>query len=126
MKNEALRLFLLEFFLLLIFLPPFLLLPWGRVGLPAGPVVAVLGGIAVAVSLYALRAARRAERREDWRAAAMLFAVGPGLWVWAAGIAARLGDAALAGGALLAAGLVALLLLRFPKPPEEAPPASPR
>jgi len=126
MRGEAARLFWLEFFLLLIFLPPFLLLPWGRVGLPAGPLVAVLGVIATGVSLYALAAARRAEKREDWRAAAMLFAVGPGLWVWAAGIAARLGDLPLAGGALLAAFLVALGLLRFPEPPEEAPPAAPR
>ncbi len=125
MKNEAVRLFLLELLLLLIFLPPFLLLPWGRVGLPAGPVVAVLGVIATGVSLYAFRAAGRAERREDWRAAAMLFAVGPGLWVWAAGIAVRLGDPALAGGALLAAGLLSLGLFRFPQPPEEAPPAPP-
>jgi len=85
-----------------------------------------MGAIASGVSAYALFSARRAETREDWRAAAMLFAVGPGLWVWAAGIAARLGDLALAGVAVMAALVLALGLLRFPEPPEDTPPAPPR
>ncbi len=119
MRGEAARLFVLELLLLLVFLPPFLLLPWGRTGLPAGPVVAVIGGIAAGVSLYALYAARRAEGREDWRAAAMLLGVGPGLWLWAGGIAFRLGDPGLALFAVFASVLSSLALLRFPEPPEE-------
>ena len=126
MRSEAVRLFLLEFFLLLLFLPPFLLLPWGRSGLPAGPVVAVLGFLAVGTSLVAWMQARRAEDRTAWRQAAMLYAVGPGLWIWAAGVAWRLGGAELIGLSLLKAGVLALGVFRFPPPPEEkAPPSAP-
>lgn len=126
MRGEAARLFLLELLLLLVFLPPFLLLPWGRTGLPAAPAVAVIAAIGTGVSFYALASARRAERREDWRAAAMLLGVGPGLGLWAAGLAFRLGDGGLALLAALGAALLALSLLRFPEPPEEPPPGEPR
>ena len=125
MRKEAARLFFLELLLLLVFLPPFLLLPWGRTGLPAGPAVAVVGSIGLAVSFYAILSARRAERREDWRAAAMLLGVGPGLWFWAAGLALRLGDGGLALASVLAGAVLALFLLRFPEPPEEPPPGEP-
>ncbi len=119
--RPAVRLFLLEFLLLVVFLPPFLLLPWGQSRLPAGPVVAVLAGLAVLVSLLARFQAARAEAPLEWRAAAMRLAIGPGLLVWAAGIAWRLGDGGLAREALAGAALLALLLWGFPPPPKEPP-----
>ena len=120
MRGEAFRLFLLEVLLLLVFLPPFLLLPWGRTGLPAGPAVAVIGTIATLTAAYAWRRARRAEELEAWRQAAMLFGVGAGLWVWGAGLALRLGDLVLFLASLSASLLIAFLALRFPEPPGAA------
>ena len=124
--REAARLFLLELLLLLVFLPPFLLLPWGRAGLPAAPAAGVVAAIGLGTGFYALWAARRAERREDWRAAAMLLGVGVGLWLWAAGLAFRLGSGGLAVGLLLGAGALSLLLFRFPNPPQNPPSPEPR
>ncbi len=117
--RQAIGLFVLEFLLLVVFLPPFLLLPWGKSGLPPGPVVAVMAGLGLAVSLLARFRAGRAEGILEWRAAAMQLAIGPGLLVWAAGFAWRLGSGTLAGAALLGAALLSLLLWGFPPPPRE-------
>jgi len=119
--RQTVRLFVLEFLLMVVFLPPFLLLPWGKSGLPPVPVVAVMAGLGVMVSLLARYRAGQAEEVLEWRAAAMQLAIGPGLLVWASGIAGRLGDLSLASAALLGAGLLSLLLWGFPPPPEEPP-----
>ncbi len=116
--GQAAKLFLLELLLLLVFLPPFLLLPWGKSRLSPEPVVAVLSLIAVFVGLLSRYQAARAGEVLEWRAAAMRLAIGPGLMLWAAGIAWRLGRLDLAGLAFLGAVVLSLLLLGFPPPPK--------
>ena len=124
MRGEAFRLAVLELLLLLLFLPVLLLWPWRGFGLSAAPLVLVLGGVGSLAAGVAWWRARRAEDLLSWREAAIFYGVGPGLWLWAAGVAFRLGERELGVLALAAAGFFLALLGRFPGPGKGEDPPS--